>query len=158
MKEMKVVAPEGYEIDKENSTFERIIFKKKGMSYENVAEALFRDEKGYFTNERGEIHSAEFSRSGQLYDPNNAPTKRQLEKVLAYNKLLNVAYYFNSKHAPSNSVLYFITLDNLTDELLVEGHAVAFLSCEVFFNVKDDAKNAIEILGEDVVRTALGVL
>lgn len=29
MKELKIEVPKGYEIDKENSTFERIIFKKK---------------------------------------------------------------------------------------------------------------------------------
>ena len=29
MKELKIEAPQGYEIDKENSTFERIVFKKK---------------------------------------------------------------------------------------------------------------------------------
>ena len=28
-KELKIDIPEGYEIDKENSTFERIVFKKK---------------------------------------------------------------------------------------------------------------------------------
>lgn len=28
-KELKIVSPEGYEIDKENSTFEKIVFKKK---------------------------------------------------------------------------------------------------------------------------------
>ncbi len=28
-KELKIQIPEGYEIDKENSTFEKIVFKKK---------------------------------------------------------------------------------------------------------------------------------
>ena len=28
-KELKIEVPDGYEIDKENSTFERIVFKKK---------------------------------------------------------------------------------------------------------------------------------
>ena len=37
-KELKIQVPEGYEIDKENSTFECIKFKliKKGITYKNV--------------------------------------------------------------------------------------------------------------------------
>lgn len=31
-KEIKITVPDGYEIDKENSTFECIKFKKKGMT------------------------------------------------------------------------------------------------------------------------------
>lgn len=31
-KELKIVAPDGYEIDRENSTLERIVFKKKPIS------------------------------------------------------------------------------------------------------------------------------
>lgn len=156
-KEIKITVPEGYEIDKENSTFERIIFKQKRMSYEDVAEALFRGKEGYFISDRGGIRSADFTGSTSLCDPNNAPTRRQLEKVLAYNKLLNVAYYFNSKHAPSDSVLYYISLQKFTGELLVASKTGVYQNCDVLFNVRDDAKNAIEILGEHVVKTALGV-
>ena len=44
-KELKIQAPEGYEIDKENSTFECIKFKpiKKGITYKNVSNKLFND-------------------------------------------------------------------------------------------------------------------
>lgn len=42
-KEMKIVPPEGYEIDKENSTFEIVRFKpiKKALTYEEVVKELF---------------------------------------------------------------------------------------------------------------------
>lgn len=53
-KELKIQAPEGYEIDKENSTFECIKFKpiKKGITYKNndkimnIAEILRHCPKG----------------------------------------------------------------------------------------------------------------
>ena len=50
-KELKIQVPEGYEIDKENSTFECIRFKliKKGITYKNVSNKLFNDnEKIYY--------------------------------------------------------------------------------------------------------------
>ena len=47
-KEIKITVPEGYEIDKENSTFECIKFKKKGLTYDDVAEKLFKNKKTYF--------------------------------------------------------------------------------------------------------------
>ena len=43
-KEVKIQAPEGYEIDKENSTFECIKFKsiiKKNITYRDICEYLF---------------------------------------------------------------------------------------------------------------------
>lgn len=42
-KELKIQAPKGYEIDKENSTFERIIFKptKKDITYGDVCNNIF---------------------------------------------------------------------------------------------------------------------
>lgn len=46
--EIKITVPEGYEIDKENSTFECIKFKKKGLTYKDVAEKLFKNKKTYF--------------------------------------------------------------------------------------------------------------
>lgn len=51
-KEFKNVAPEGYEIDRKNSTLERIVFKKKDdkpRTWEEFCERGFTGEEGYFT-------------------------------------------------------------------------------------------------------------
>lgn len=42
-KELKIQAPEGYEIDKENSTLECIKFKpiKKNITYKDICNTLF---------------------------------------------------------------------------------------------------------------------
>jgi hypothetical protein len=50
MKEFKIVIPEGLEIDKENSTFEKIIFKEidspmnKVFKYHNITEEKFNED------------------------------------------------------------------------------------------------------------------
>lgn len=40
-KELKIQAPEGYEIDKENSTFEKIVFKKEERKLPKKWEDLY---------------------------------------------------------------------------------------------------------------------
>ena len=42
-KEVKIQVPEGYEIDKENSTFECIKFKRKNISYEEILSVVFNE-------------------------------------------------------------------------------------------------------------------
>ena len=41
MKELKITAPEGYEIDKDKSTFEHIIFKEKQDKEKEMSDFLF---------------------------------------------------------------------------------------------------------------------
>ena len=54
MKELKIEAPQGYEIDKENSTFERIIFKKKIeiKTWDDLCKAEKRLEGFYVSDHR----------------------------------------------------------------------------------------------------------
>ena len=55
-KELKIQVPKGYEIDKENSTFEYIKFKsiKKDITYKNVGEKIFNNNV-FYINYKGEI-------------------------------------------------------------------------------------------------------
>ena len=57
-KEFKIEAPKGYEIDKENSTFECIRFKpiKKDITYKDVCNKLFERNTGYFIDQYGKIN------------------------------------------------------------------------------------------------------
>lgn len=95
-KEVKINIPEGYEIDKENSTFECIKFKpsKKYITYEDCCEKLFPN-IGYYTTSHGEIINDGLS-DEYITDLNNAPNKKQLERLLALNQLMNIAYYYNN--------------------------------------------------------------
>ncbi len=109
-KELKIQAPEGYEIDREKSTLDCIKFKliKKDITYEDVCNKLFKY-CYYFTNEHGEIDTyCGINRS----DPNNAINKEQLEKLLALNQLLNIAEYYNRLHPQQNDNLYCISFEH----------------------------------------------
>lgn len=110
-KELKVQVPEGYEIDKENSTFERIRFKpiKKDITYEDVCNKLFEKNSGYSINQYGKIDN--FYLVSHKFDANNAPNGRQLKKLLALNQLLNIAEYYNNLHPKQGNYPYCITFE-----------------------------------------------
>lgn len=110
-KEIKIQAPEGYEIDKENSTFERIKFKpiKKDITYEDVCNKLFEKNSGYSINQYGKIDN--FYLVSHKFDANNAPNGRQLKKLLALNQLLNIAEYYNNLHPKQGNYPYCITFE-----------------------------------------------
>lgn len=110
-KEIKIQAPEGYEIDKENSTFERIKFKpiKKDITYEDVCNKLFEKNSGYSINQYGKIDN--FYLVSHKFDVNNAPNGRQLKKLLALNQLLNIAEYYNNLHPKQGNYPYCITFE-----------------------------------------------
>lgn len=98
-KELKIQVPKGYEIDKENSTFECIKFKliKKDITYKEVCDSLFKDKGGFYTSSCEKI-SNNYVLGCSATDKNNATNKKQLERILALNQLLNIAEYYNRLH------------------------------------------------------------
>lgn len=118
-KEIKIKVPEGYEIDKENSTLECIKFKpiKKELTYEDVVEELFSNSY-YYINGCCKIITGPMDAK---YDKNNATNRKQLEKLLALNQLLNIAEYYNKKSPIKGNEVYCINFDerNKTTEYFV---------------------------------------
>ena len=97
-KEIKINIPKGYEIDKENSTFECVKFKpsKKYFTYKDICAKLFKEESpGYYVDPNGRIQVTRAE--AFITDPINAPNRKQLERLLALNQLMNIAYYYNGK-------------------------------------------------------------
>ena len=95
-KELKIEIPKGYEIDKECSTFERIIFKPiKNITYEDICNVL---KPNYFIGSYGNVYTNNFLGANKITDKNHSTNKRQLEKLLALNQLLNIAEYYNRLH------------------------------------------------------------
>ena len=117
-KEIKIDIPEGYEIDKENSTFECIKFKssKEYTTYKDVCVNLFAEKYRYYIDSFGVIYSTQLK--AFISSPNNAPNKKQLERLLALNQLMNIAYYYNDKQYMR--VGYYIKYDKLDDKYFVE--------------------------------------
>lgn len=157
IKDIKIEVPEGYEIDKENSTFEHIKFKpiKKALTYDDVARKLFENELAWFIDKRGSIMSTALLTS-EYTEPTNCTSHKQAEKLLAINKLMNVAKYLNGDWRPNfwnlnqrKYILYICGNDIKIGETIVTYSDIAF------FKSKELAKQAIDILGEETIKTAL---
>lgn len=144
-KEIKIKVPEGYEIDKENSTFECIKFKpiKKELTYKDLVEELFSN-TCYYTNARGKIIAPIGPIIGKE-DKNYATNKKQLEKLLALNQLLNIAEYYNKKSPKQEETVYCFNFDKRNLGYYVEKHIKPIVVCGLIpmFNRKEDAKAVI---------------
>lgn len=157
-KELKIEIPEGYEVDKENSTFEKIVFKKveEKLTYEKIAEKLFKYENHYYINSNGKI----IKNLSGWYCPNAAPTKHQLEKLLALNKLMNVAHYLNDgwelNWNDGGQEKFLIYYDNVVKAIKIDSN-MWYNYGIVYFKSKELAEQAIEILGEETIKLALEI-
>lgn len=143
-KEIKINVPEGYEIDKENSTFECIKFKpKKELTYKDVVEELF-DGTAFYLNMRGETVSTE--ELNVKDDRNNATNKKQLERLLALNQLLNIAEYYNKKNPKEEKKIHCINFDKRNHEYFIQDCTSSIVVRGLFpiFNNKEDAKAVID--------------
>ena len=162
-KEFKIEIPEGYEVDKENSTFEKIVFKKveEKLTYEKIIEKLFYNKVYYYTDKNGTIKaSANVGIKPCDIDPNNAPTEHQLQRLLALNKLMNTAYYLNNGWKPDweNTLqIKFYIYYNHNNKIISINFGNYLNYGIVYFKSKELAQQAIEILGEETIKLALGV-
>ena len=158
-KELKIEIPKGYEVDKDKSTFEKIVFKKvkEKLTYEQVADKLFKIKDHYYTDEDGTVIKANMG----WHCPNVAPTEHQLQRLLAFNKLMNVAHYLNEGSEfdwkDHSEYKYFIYYNNNKKIFQIDSNTFVNYGI-VYFKSKELAEQAIEILGEETVKLALGVL
>lgn len=139
-KEFNIQIPEGYEIDKENSTFESIKFKsiKKNITYEVICEYLFKDKNSFYIANPGEISN--YLSVCSFMDKNNATNRKQLERVLALNQLLNIAEYYNRLHTMIDRP-YVILYDKRTQDYTVNSISPCYgFGVEAAFNRVEDAK------------------
>ena len=144
-KEVKINIPEGYEIDKENSTFECIKFKpiKKYITYKDVCDNIFAKNYGYYISPSGNIYATPLK--GLVYSEGNAPNKKQIERLLALNQLMNIAYYYNDKQYMR--VGYYIKYDKLDDKYFVENldnNLIQEAGMTAMFIFAKDAKAVID--------------
>lgn len=142
-KEVKIQVPEGYEIDKENSTFEYIKFKpiKKNITYEEICEKLFKDSY-HFIDGGGLINLY----TGQKYkfNKNNASNHQQLKRILALNQLLNIAEYYNVE-VEIKCNLYLISYNTITEEYeILSDDTNNIFGSNVYFYNKQDARAVID--------------
>lgn len=129
----------------------------KPLTYENIARDLFKDEF-YFIKETGEIGYQDLEGVEALMDePHIASSEKQLSKLLAINKLLNVAKYLNGNWKPNwldaSEEKWQFQLS--AEEGLEIRVYVAINSGIVYFRTEELAQQALKILGEETIYLAL---
>ena len=143
-KELKIQVPEGYEIDKENSTFECIKFKsiKKDITYEKICNELLFNKPSFYISDRGEVRKSILRQ--QVIDKNNATNEEQLERILALNQLLNIAEYYNQLHVKEDYKQYYIVYHMTIGYKVYCYDEGAIPGMVVTFDKREDAQAVID--------------
>lgn len=157
LKDLKIVPPEGMEYYIENG---EVRFRKK-LSLDEVYKQLFLNKTIYYMDDSGWVCEREDDLDAMIpYDnrtiANNCTSKKQAEKLLAINKLMNVAKYLNGDWKPDwdecKEYIWSICLDGDYIDVVYSFKCNSEL---VYFKTKELARQAIEILGEETIKLAL---
>ena len=100
IKEMKIQAPEGYEIDRENSTFENIIFRKAERKLSKRWEDL-ENVNGYYADSWGDVRCYYGVNTPDHTNKNIFPTKEEAEACLALAQLCQLRDRYNDGWKPN---------------------------------------------------------
>ena len=109
-KKLKINIPEGYEIDRENSTFEEIVFKK----VEDPLAKLPKTWEKYCKRTKGYTSYYGYSINGNTYETkfdgfyNEFFTKERVKQYVALGKLLQLRDYWVSKWKRNSDNIYVI--------------------------------------------------
>ena len=158
MKEQIIQIPDTLEIKEIKDDKIILVKKEKKLTYKDITVQLFPLTKThYYITDDGDIldsHNSEITRNCK----NNANSKRQLEKLLVINMLMNVAKYLNEDWQPNwnneEEAKYYIQIENVTNNLNID--CTGLFNCSIiYFKSKDFAEQAIDILGEKIIKLAL---
>ena len=158
MKEQIIQLPNNFEVKEIKDGKIILVEKEKKLTYEDIIEQLFPITKiHYFVNSAGVISSVYNCMNNHNFKT-NATSERQLEKLLAINKLMNVAKYLNGDWQPDWSdytdYKYYICYVNNYLRLAIEFNTVE-QGNSIYFKSRELAKQAIDILGEETIKLAL---
>ena len=129
-KEVKIEVPQGYEIDKEKSTFEKIVFKKipeKPKTWEDYCKLT----KGSRSNYATTTNMVNKDRYTGTY--NEFTTKERAEQFIALGKLIQLRDYW-VKHSEFKDAISIFTLSNgaiVTDNCDINDCALTFPTQEM---------------------------
>lgn len=99
-KEMKIQAPEGYEIDRENSTFENIIFRKAERKLPKKWEDL-ENVNGHYADSWGDVRCYYGVNTPDHTNKNIFPTKEEAEACVALAQLCQLKDRYNGGWKPN---------------------------------------------------------
>ena len=148
-KTIKITPPEGYEVDKEKSTFNEIVFKKLEpnlpMSWEELKEV-----KGYFIHQNSEINSRLVIDKAVAYNRNLFPTKEEAKAMRAMAQLCQLRDAWNGGWKPDwedNTPKYcIISYKNIlcTDFYYYTSASMAFKTRELRDKFMETFKDLLE--------------
>jgi hypothetical protein len=147
--EVKIQVPQGYEIDKENSTFELIKFKKIGRKFPKSWEEL-REIEGYFIDEDADV--TDVGSASTQYDANKNifATEEQARAAIALAQLSQLKKVYReieggeidwANHQQEKHSICFIGNEANKDVFRRTSYFLSFLKIETrdlfFENFKD---------------------
>ncbi len=128
-KELKIEVPQGYEIDKQKSTFEKIIFKKIDENPKTWEEycSLMKGKTMYYTNCNNIIVSG-FSDAHDKF-----VNKKRAEQFIALGKLLQLRDYWVKRSEFKDAIGVFTLSDGViaTHEFDIDDCALTFPTQEM---------------------------
>lgn len=149
-KEFKIQVPEGYEIDRENSTFEKIVFKKIERELPKSWEDLY-EVGGWFVDFHSDVVTSGSMRTGDNVK-NRFPTKEEAEACVALAQLCQLKDRYNGGWKPNwNSTAetkYVIEIfkNNIVKNLYGGKHRIlAFKTEELRDKFLENFRDLIEI-------------
>lgn len=155
MKEQIIQIPDTLEVKEIKDGKIILVEKEKKLTYEDIARKLFPDGETHYCIESGSQITTIINREFNYTCKNNANSRKQLEKLLAINMLMNVAKYLNDGWQPNwnNSENKYYIYSN-GDNLRICS-TVLTCSTNVYFKSTELVEKAIEILGEEIIKLAL---
>lgn len=128
-KELKIIPPIGYEIDRQKSTFEKIIFKKIPENPKTWEEycSLMKGKTVYYTN----CNTITVSGFSDAHD--KFATKKRAEQFIALGKLLQLRDYWVKHSKFEDAVGIFTWNDGLivTNKCDINEYALTFPTQEM---------------------------
>lgn len=150
-----IETPDGMEAYLEGNIVKFKPIEKK-LTYPHIAEKLFDKKCRVKIESAGIIIEENNCNIINVPYPTNCTSRKQAEKLLAINKLMNVAKYLNEDWQPDWNNNYenkhYLRICNEKIEI---GCATIYISDIVYFKSEGLAKQAIEILGEETIKLAL---
>lgn len=155
---MKTVTLEdGQQVKVDDGIYNNLLELAAPKSYREVAKILFQGNMGYHTNADGVIIPRSFTFGDVSYnDTNNAKTYNQLNKLMAINRVMNVANYLNKGEVENYGEAWTICMNTSQNNLIfVNNELVHIRGIGPYFKTKELAEKAIEILGDSDINLAL---
>ena len=128
-KELKIIPPIGYEIDRQKSTFEKIIFKKIPENPKTWEEycTLMKGKTVYYTN----CNTITVSGFSDAHD--KFVTKKRADQFIALGKLLQLRDYWVKRSKFEDAICIYTWNDGLiaTDDCDINEYALTFPTQEM---------------------------